>query len=88
MLNKFINILENKEEIYLRIKVRSGASASETKEILEDDTIKIDIAAPAVKGKANQELIRFLAKNFCIHKKDVRILSGAGSKIKLIKISI
>ena len=47
---------------------------------------KFDIAAPAVKGKANQELIKFLAKQLETVVGNIKIISGAGERIKLIKI--
>lgn len=87
MLSKFKKQFNKNGEVYLRIKVRARAAKTAVREILEDETIKIDIAAPPVKGKANQELIKFLAKEFEISGKNVKIISGAGERIKLIHIS-
>jgi uncharacterized protein (TIGR00251 family) len=75
-----------KGEIYLKIKARPGASLSAVKEIMEDGAVKIDIAAPAVKGKANQELVKFLAKEFGVLKNNIKVISGAGERIKLVHI--
>lgn len=89
MLEKFKKQLVDNEEVYLRIKVRAGAGQNKVKDILDDDsieTIKIDIKAEPVKGRANQELIKFLAKEFGVLKNNVKIISGAGEKIKLVKI--
>jgi len=86
MLNRFIKKLDEEGEIYLKIKVRPGASKNELKDILDDDTLKIDISAQPLKGKANQELILFLSKEFYIRKKNIKIISGAKDKIKLIKL--
>lgn len=88
MLSRFIKNFNEKGEVYLRIKANPSAGKTEIKEILDDETIKINISAPAKKGEANQELIKFLAKNFCVKKGNVKIISGAGNKIKLIKIKI
>jgi uncharacterized protein (TIGR00251 family) len=88
MLKKYINELVDKKEVYLRVKVRPNAGETALKEILADNTIKIDIAAPPKKGKANQELISYLADQFRIHKENVKIISGSREKIKLIKIEI
>jgi uncharacterized protein (TIGR00251 family) len=88
MLNKFIKKLQKNSEVYLRIKARPNASKTVIKEIMEDDTVKLDISAPPVKGKANQELIKFLAREFNVQKDEIKIISGAGDKIKLIKISL
>ncbi|MFH1744986.1 MAG: DUF167 domain-containing protein [bacterium] len=86
MLNKFIKELNQEGEVYLKIKARPGASENEVKEIMSDKTVKINIAAPSEKGRANQELIRFLAKEFAVQKEDIKILSGAGERTKLVKI--
>jgi len=86
MLSKFKSQLFEKGETYLRVKVRPGASRNMIREIMADNTIKIDIAAAPVRGQANNELIKFLAGEFSAAKKNVIILSGAGEKIKLIKV--
>lgn len=89
MLAIFFKKFNRAGEIYLRIKVRPGASKSLVKKIINDQDgpiVKIDIAAPAVKGKANNELIRFLAREFGANKNNIKILSGAGERIKLVKI--
>lgn len=90
MLTSYVQQFNEKGEIYLRIKARPGASATEVKGIMtgeEGETIKIDVAAAPEQGKANQELIKYLAKWFMAGKNDVKIISGAGDKIKLVKIS-
>jgi uncharacterized protein len=89
MLSGFIKQFTGKGEVYLRIKARPGAALSQVKEILqgeEGETIKIDVAAPAVSGKANYELIKFLAREFGANKAKVKIISGAGERVKLVKI--
>ncbi len=86
VIDEFKEKLKEKKEIYLRIKAAPGAQKSEIKEIMADNTIKIDVAALPVKGRANQELIKFLAKEFEVNKNNVKIINGAQSKLKLIKI--
>lgn len=89
MLTQFIKKFNQDGEIYLRVKVRPDAQANKVKQILKDEdgeTIKIDVAAAAVKGKANQALIEFLAEEFAISKNRVRIISGAGDRLKLVKL--
>ena len=88
MISRFKTILKEKGEVYLRIKVFPGANQNEVREILEDETIKISIVAPPEKGKANQELIKFLTKEFEIKKDNIKIISGKTERIKLIKIKI
>lgn len=88
MLKKYKEELIYKKEVYLRVKVRPGASNTRVKAVLEDGTVKIDVAAVPEKGKANQALVNFLASEFAVKKDSVRIISGAGDKLKLIKIAL
>ncbi|HAC33747.1 MAG TPA: YggU family protein [Gammaproteobacteria bacterium] len=50
------------------------------------DVIKIRIKAPPVDGKANAELIRFLAAEFSVSKRAVSILSGELNRRKRVSI--
>jgi uncharacterized protein len=86
MINKLLVDFKNNGEIYLRIKVKPGAAESKIIGVLADETMKINIAAPAEKGKANQELIKFLAKEFAVRKENVKIISGTSDRVKLVKI--
>jgi uncharacterized protein (TIGR00251 family) len=87
MLSKLKKQLKEKGEIYLRVKARPGAGKTNIKGILDDDTVKIDIAASPAKDRANQELIGFLAGEFEVFKKNVKIISGLSEKLKLVKIT-
>lgn len=86
MLSKFKEQLNKKGEVYLKIKVRPGKSKTSVKDVMDDEAVKIDVAAAPEKGKANQELIKFMAKEFEISRKNVIIISGAKEKVKLVKI--
>lgn len=79
--------LENKGEAYLAIKVIPGSAKTEFRQLLADDTYKIAIAAAPEKGKANTELIKFLAKELKVLKSRFIIISGAGERTKLVKIT-
>jgi uncharacterized protein (TIGR00251 family) len=48
--------------------------------------LRVRIAAPPVEGAANRELIRLLAKIFKLPQEAVDIVSGAGSKSKVVRI--
>ena len=86
MLDSYKKTLAQKGEIYLRVKVRPNSAKTCLKEIMADETLKIDLAAAPVKGKANIELIKFLAKEFEVNKNNIKIISGAGDRVKLVKI--
>jgi uncharacterized protein (TIGR00251 family) len=49
--------------------------------------LRIRIAAPPVEGAANRELVRLLAKSFKLPQNAVEIVSGAGSKNKIVRIA-
>jgi hypothetical protein len=86
MLLKFKKQFNKTGKMYLKIKIRPSVDSTKVKRILEDGTVKIDIAMPPIKGKANQELIKFLAKEFEVLEKNVKIIRGAKKRVKLLKI--
>lgn len=53
---------------------------------MADGTVKIALKAPPADGRANAELIRFLADEFQTRRSSVRILSGGTSRRKLVSI--
>jgi len=73
----------------IRVKVKPQASTTKFKGILElngEKILKIDVAAPPERGKANEELIKFLAKKLNIKKNEISIKSGATSRDKQLEI--
>jgi uncharacterized protein (TIGR00251 family) len=51
------------------------------------DRIKIRIAGPPEKGKANRELIKFISEKLEIPKKNIKIISGEKSHLKVLEIT-
>ena len=47
---------------------------------------KLDLAAPPVDGKANEECIRFFAELAGVPRSQVRIVTGATARLKLIEV--
>jgi uncharacterized protein YggU (UPF0235/DUF167 family) len=47
---------------------------------------KLDLAAPPVEGKANDECVRFLAELLAVPRARVRVVSGLTSRTKLVEI--
>jgi len=86
MLGQYIKNLADNKEIYLRVKVLAGAGKTEFIEEMADGTLKIAVAAVPEKGKANLALIKYLAKELGVDKNNLKIISGAGERLKLIKI--
>jgi hypothetical protein len=50
------------------------------------DGIKVKVTAPPIEGKANEALIRFLAKEFGIPISRIEIIKGQHSREKTLKI--
>jgi uncharacterized protein (TIGR00251 family) len=47
---------------------------------------KLDLAAPPVDGKANEECVRFFAELANVPRARVRIVTGATSRTKVVEI--
>lgn len=75
----------------LALKVTPGAKKNE---VLgwEDDypqvgrVLKVKIAAPPVEGKANKEIVLFLAKLLKVTKSSIEVVHGTSGRIKLVEI--
>lgn len=87
ILDEYLENLANNKEIFLKVKILPGAGKTAFVGAMADDTIKIGVAAQADKGKANLELIKFLAVELGVYKYQVKIISGLTERIKLIKVS-
>ena len=71
----------------MKLKIRTIPNAKKTEFAGEyGDAIKIKVAAQAVDGKANKELIKFLSKAFGVHKNSVKFVTGETSRDKLLDI--
>jgi uncharacterized protein len=51
------------------------------------DAIKIAVAAPPEKGKANKAVESLLAKALALPPRDVKVISGTSSRAKTVRIS-
>ena len=49
------------------------------------DRLKVKVKAPAVEGKANAELLRFLAEHFRVKLNTVEIVRGETSRTKIVR---
>lgn len=70
----------------LTVKVRPNARQNAVISWEDAATMVIDIKAPAREGKANRELIKFLAQHFGVAKSLVDIRRGQGGRVKHIAI--
>ena len=69
----------------LTIKVKPNARTGAL-ETLEDGSLLARLKSPPVDGKANAELIALVAERYGVAKSAVTIQSGAGARIKRVRI--
>ena len=81
-----LSIQESDEGVVLTARIVPGSSGVTRVCGLLDGMLKVKVAAPPEKGKANQCLLKFLAKELSVKKNAVSILSGKTSPIKQIRI--
>ena len=74
------------KEIILKVYLQPKASKNEIVGSYRDG-IKVKITAPPVEGKANEALIRFLAKELGVSPSCIEITRGHHSREKTLKIS-
>lgn len=86
MLENFIYRI-NKDSIYLNLLIKPQAKSNQIIGIL-DKRLKIAIAAAPVDGKANKELINFIAKLLKIKKSQIVITSGEASNLKQLQLPL
>lgn len=84
MLN-FNWLKENKDSTFLNINVVPGSSKTEIVGPY-GDFLKIKLKAPPQKGKANKELVEFLAKKLNTAKSNIKIIKGENQRKKVVQV--
>ena len=79
--------LRNEGQLVLTVKVVPKSSKTEWADSLSDGTVKIRLAAAPEKGRANEELCRFLAHELQVPLARVEIVTGHTSARKRVRIS-
>ena len=79
-------ILEDGAGVVFTAKVVPGSSRTAVAGLL-GDMIKIRVAAPPEKGKANECLIAYLAKQLGVKKNAIEILSGHANPVKQVRVA-
>lgn len=71
----------------VRFAVRlTPRSAVERVEDVADGVLKVRVMAPAVEGAANNALVRLLADELGIARRDIQIVAGATGRQKLVVV--
>jgi uncharacterized protein (TIGR00251 family) len=79
-------IQEDADGVVFTAKIVPGSSRTALAGTLED-MIKIRVAAPPEKGKANQCLVEFLAKQLGVKKNAIEILAGQTNPVKQVRVA-
>ncbi|MCX6054579.1 MAG: DUF167 domain-containing protein [Chloroflexi bacterium] len=70
----------------IRVKISVGKQETKISGILSDGTLKINVAAIPVHGKANTVLIEFLSRVLEVPSNNIEIVSGQANSRKIIII--
>jgi uncharacterized protein (TIGR00251 family) len=81
-----MTIIMSEEQAKIVVQVQPNASRNDVLGF-KDGVFHLKIAAPPVKGKANQELIKFLSDILGASRSRINIKKGMSSKRKVIVIS-
>ena len=71
----------------MQIEVKVIAHAKKNLVKLEDKMLKVYLAAPALDGKANKALIEVLAQHYHVKNRQIEIIKGLKSRVKIINIT-
>ena len=72
----------------VKISVRVKTLSKKNKLIMNNDgSFSLKVKSPPIKGKANNEIIKWLSKNLNISSKSISIVKGLYSKDKIIDVS-
>ncbi|MEK7218852.1 MAG: DUF167 domain-containing protein [Patescibacteria group bacterium] len=86
MIEDLQETLQREGSVTLSLRVRPNAPESRLRGKMDDGSIKVDVAAPAEEGKANAELVKFLAEKFVVPISHVEMLAGGGNRRKLVRV--
>ena len=75
-----------KERLRITVHVHPNAGQNEVVGF-RDGVLRVRIAAPPVKGKANQELIKFLSNVLGVNKSNLTIEKGITGRKKIVAIT-
>ena len=80
-----ISLDEKDGGVTFKVRVQPGASRTHLAGE-HAGALKLKVAAPAIRGKANEECRRFLAKLLNVPAAAVEIISGETSKNKILRV--
>jgi len=70
--------------VKIQVKVKPNSKSEEVSQ--EGDNFIVKVKEPPEKGRANQAVVRLLAKHFGVPQSQLKILSGFKSRSKVISV--
>ena len=80
------NISNLKQNEVLKFKIQVNASAKSNSIEFTDEFVKIRIKEKAIEGRANKAIVEYLSDILKIPKKQISIISGQTSRLKVVQI--
>ncbi|MCD6393128.1 MAG: DUF167 domain-containing protein [Planctomycetes bacterium] len=80
-----LDVKQSDGRVVFRVKVVPGSSRTAVRGLL-DGMLKVKVAAAAEKGKANDCLIVFVAKELGVKKKAIEIVKGNTNPVKQLAV--
>ena len=74
------------DALILKLYIQPGAKRNEIIGLMQDE-LKIKLATPALEGRANSALIKFLSQLFKVPRSKIVLKSGEKSRHKIIEVS-
>lgn len=70
----------------VQVRVKPGSRRGESVVTDDDGTLVLSVRERAVDGKATEAAAALLAKHLDVRRRDVELVSGATSRIKLFRV--
>ena len=70
----------------IQVKVKPNSKSEEVSQ--EGDNFIVKVKEPPEKGRANQAVVRLLAKHFGVPQSQLKILSGFKGRSKVISVEV
>ena len=68
------------------VRVKPGSKKGPLVEEADDGALTVYVREPAVEGKANEAVVRLLAKHLDVPRSRLKLVSGATSRVKRFRI--
>jgi len=70
----------------ISVRVKPGSKRGPLVEVAEDGELTIYVREPAVDGKANEAVVRLLAKHLGVPRSRLVLASGAAARVKRFRV--